>query len=121
MGGGAIKFLYAPAPPYPTVWALKPPSWALEHKITYALSDLYSPVHNVLDACIPITWASGRGLGPGNLEFFGPQMHGTRLSARCHFSGPKKVKKLSISRAQPPPTCPCNGYARIQNIMHGAV
>jgi hypothetical protein len=22
-----------------------------------------------------ITWASGRGLGPGNLEFFGPQMH----------------------------------------------
>ncbi len=21
-----------------------------------------------------ITWASGRGLGPGNLEFFGPQM-----------------------------------------------
>jgi hypothetical protein len=30
----------------------------------------------------------------------------TRLSARCHFTGPKKV---SISRAQPLPTCPCNG------------
>jgi hypothetical protein len=29
--------------------------------------DLYSPVHNVLDACISITRASGRG-------FFGPQM-----------------------------------------------
>jgi hypothetical protein len=28
--------------------------------------------------------------------------NGTRLSARCHFTGPKK---LSISRAQPPPTC----------------
>jgi len=27
-------------------------------------------------------------------------------SARCHFTGPKKV---SISRAQPPPTCPRNG------------
>ncbi len=27
--------------------------------------DLYSPVHNVLDACIFITRASGRGLGPG--------------------------------------------------------
>jgi hypothetical protein len=40
----------------------------------------------------------------------------TRLSAWCHFTGPKK---LSISRAQPPPTCPCNGYARIQNIMYG--
>ncbi len=29
--------------------------------------------------------------------------------------------KISISGAQPPPTCPRNGYARIQNIMHGAV
>jgi hypothetical protein len=26
---------------------------------------LYSHVHNVLDACISITWASGRGMGPG--------------------------------------------------------
>ncbi len=31
--------------------------------------------------------------------------NGTRLSARCPFTGPKK---LSISRAQPPPTCPSN-------------
>ncbi len=30
-------------------------------------------------------------------------------------------KKLENSRAQPPPTSPRNGYARIQNIMHGAV
>jgi hypothetical protein len=30
-------------------------------------------------------------------------------------------KKLENSRAQPPPTSPHNGYARIQNIMHGAV
>jgi hypothetical protein len=28
---------------------------------------------------------------------------------------------LSISRAQPPPTCFRNEYARIQNILHGAV
>ncbi len=28
--------------------------------------DIYSPVHNVLDVCISITRASGRGLGPGN-------------------------------------------------------
>jgi hypothetical protein len=34
--------------------------------------DLYSPVHNVLDACIFITRGSGRGLGPGILEIFGP-------------------------------------------------
>jgi hypothetical protein len=39
--------------------------------------------------------------------------NGTRLSARCHFTGPKK---LSISRAQPPPTCPSNGYA----VMHAS-
>ncbi len=54
-----------------------------------------------------ITWASGMGLGPGNLDFFGPKMH-------------------SISRAQPPPTCPSNGccphqqhYAR-GRINHSA-
>jgi hypothetical protein len=40
MGGSgrsrANKFLYAPALPPPSVWALKPPSWALVHKTTYA-------------------------------------------------------------------------------------
>ncbi len=34
--------------------------------------------------------------------------NGTCFSARCLFTGPKKV---SISRAQPPPTCPRNGFA----------
>ncbi len=86
----ANKFLYAPAPPPPSVWALKPPSWALVHKTTYAFM-IYT-----------VFWAP----------------NGTRLSARCHFTGPKN---LSNSRAQPPPTCPRNGYARIQNIKHGAV
>jgi hypothetical protein len=32
----AIKFLYAPAPPPPTVWALKPSLWALVPKTTHA-------------------------------------------------------------------------------------
>ncbi len=51
------------------------PDTPLVHKTTYALYELYSPVHKFLDACIiSITWASGRGLGPGILEFFGPQM-----------------------------------------------
>jgi hypothetical protein len=40
MGGSgpsrAIKFLYAPAPPPPSVRAPKPTSWALVHKTTYA-------------------------------------------------------------------------------------
>jgi hypothetical protein len=35
--------------------------------------DLYSRVHNVLDASISIMRASGRGLDPGNQEFFGAQ------------------------------------------------
>ncbi len=33
--GRANKFLYAPAPSSPSVWALKPPVWALVHKTTY--------------------------------------------------------------------------------------
>ncbi len=40
--------------------------------------------------------------------------NGIRLTARCYFTGLKK-----LSSAQPPPTCPRKGYARIQNIMHG--
>jgi hypothetical protein len=40
MGGSgpsrANRFLYVPAPPTPSVWALKPPLWALVHKTTYA-------------------------------------------------------------------------------------
>ncbi len=35
-----------------------------------------------------------------------------------YFTG---LKKFGNSRAQPPPTSPCNVYAPIQNIMHGAV
>jgi hypothetical protein len=52
-----------------------------------------------------ITWARERGLGPGNLNFFGPQM---ALAYRFNAisQGPKKV---SISRARPSTTCPCNG------------
>jgi hypothetical protein len=41
MGGSGLsksnKLLNAPAPPPPSVWALKPPSWALVHKTTFAL------------------------------------------------------------------------------------
>jgi hypothetical protein len=64
----------------------------LQHNIYLCTYDLYSPVHNVLDACISITRARERGLGPGIESFLGP--------------------------VKPPLTCPSNGYARIQNIMH---
>jgi hypothetical protein len=39
-----------------------------------------------------------------------------RVDRRVKFG----AQKLEISMAQPPPTCPSNGYARIQNIMHRA-
>ncbi len=47
--------------------------------------DLYSPVHNVLDGCTYIMWGSGRGLGPGIPEFFGPQkfIRNQHQTVRC--------------------------------------
>jgi hypothetical protein len=65
-----IKFLYSPAPPPPTVWALDLPT-IHPVKVTRGLVCIKQPVHNVLDACISITWGSGRGLDPGILKFFG--------------------------------------------------
>jgi hypothetical protein len=59
------------------IWDLEAPVGALVHNYL-CTHDLYGPVRNVFDACRSITWAT----------------------ARCHFTGPKKV---SISRAQPPP------------------
>ncbi len=48
-------------------------------------------------------WSANRKSAFHNV-FWAP--NGTRLSARCHLRGPKK---LSISRAQPPSTFPRNG------------
>ncbi len=84
---------------------------------------------------LPVLNRTGEGwYGPWNLpqihyevkwEGFGPWKspvfwapNGTRHSARCHFTGPKK---FLISRGQPPPTCPLNGCACIRNITQGAV
>jgi hypothetical protein len=57
----------------------------LERKVLYynylCTCDLYSPVHNVLDGYIYSTWGSGRGLGPGIPEFFGPCEMGTSRQA----------------------------------------
>jgi hypothetical protein len=45
----------------------------------YATMIYTAPVRNVLDACLFIMWGSGRGLGPGIPEFFGPCEMGTSL------------------------------------------
>ncbi len=110
MGGSGpsrvVKFLYAPegpeqgdlvplctCSPAPTIWALKPPSWALVHKITYA------PV--IYTALCIIFWMRAYPL-------LGQVEGGWALEILSFFS---------ISRDKPPPTCPRKGYARIQNIM----
>jgi hypothetical protein len=103
-------------------------------------------MRNALDAGKSIIWASGRGLGPGNRDFFKPcEMALSRCTQNgCHISyfwtydlygpihnaldagietlgechlGPKKGE---ISKAQPPPTCQSNGFAHIKIIMYRA-
>jgi hypothetical protein len=63
-----------------------------------------------------ITWASGRGLGPGNLEFFGPQM-----ALAYRLDAISQGLNLSIFRAQPLPLALLMDAARIKSITHGAV
>jgi hypothetical protein len=83
-----------------------------------------APCVMLLMQAASFTRASGKGFGPGNLEIFGSVKwhradrhfwapNSTRLSARSHFTGPKK---LLISRAQPPPTCPPNGCCPIKSM-----
>ncbi len=66
MGGGggsspsrANKFLNAPAPPPPSLWALKPPSWALVHKTNYA-----PMIHTFLSAQCHFTGPKSQIPGP---------------------------------------------------------
>ncbi len=55
--------------------------------------DFYSPVHNVLDACISITRASGRGWALEFERFLGPvKWH--RADRRVPFGAQKTHKKL---------------------------
>ncbi len=65
--------------------------------------DLYSPVHNVLDACMSITRANGRGLGPGIREFFGLC---DELIGECQL-GPIKLENLPHLKETLPMTAEC--------------
>jgi hypothetical protein len=63
--------------------------------------------------CRHIARASGRGLVPGNLEFFGPQVAlAYRLDAVSQ--DPKNSQFLGTPRS-----CPRNGYACIKDIPQG--
>jgi hypothetical protein len=112
----ANKFLYAPAPPPPSVWALKPPSWALVHKTTYAPMIYTALCIMFWMLAYPLLEQVGGGLALEFSSFLGPKWHSPISLMPFH-----RAQKLSNSRAPPPPSCPRNGYARIQHIMHGAV
>ncbi len=83
----AIKFLYAPAPPPPTEWSLKPPSWALVHKTTYAPM-IYTALCIMFCMHSYLLLGQVGGVGHWKSWVFWAS-NGTHLSARCHFTGPK--------------------------------
>jgi hypothetical protein len=120
MGGSGptrvIKFLYAPAPPPPSVWALKPPSWVLVHKTTYGPMICKALCIMFWMHAYPLLGKVGGGWALKISSFSSPKWHSPISSMPFH-----RAKNLSNSRAQPCPTCPRNGYARTQNIIHGAV
>jgi hypothetical protein len=107
MGGSGLsranKFLYAPAPPPPSVWALKPPSWALVHKTTYAPM-IYTALCIMFWMCAyPLLGQVGGGWSLEFSSFLGPKWH-------------SPINSMPFHRAQPPPTCLRNGYA----VMHAS-
>ncbi len=71
----------------------------------------------LLMRAVAISWASGRGFGPGNLEFFRPQM-------ACAFwldaisQGPKNSRFPAPS---PLPPALVQAAARIKSITQGAI
>jgi hypothetical protein len=69
---------------------------------------LYAPCVRLLMRAASITWASGRGLGPGISTFLGPKWHSPIIQLDAISQDPKKVL---ISRAQlpPSPSLPRNG------------
>ncbi len=58
--------------------------------------DLYGPVRHAFDAGKSITWARGRGLGPGNRDFLGPVKLHRAVRPACHVR-PKKLRFSGLS------------------------
>jgi hypothetical protein len=73
----------------PQLFALKPPSWALVHKTTYEPM-VYTALWIMFwMPAFPLLGQVGGGWALEFLSFWAP--NGTRLSARCHFTSPKKT------------------------------
>ncbi len=64
----------------------------------------------------PLRGQVGEGWSLEFESFLGP-VKWQGADRRVPFGAQKPAKSM----AQPPPTCPSNGYARIQNIMNRAV
>ncbi len=109
----AIKFLYAPAPLPPTVWALKTPWWDL-HLLSLYLANICVCTRTGMLVCTHIMLVCTHRVFQGGLlyiktllgplgggwaldisSFWAP--NGTRLSARCHFTGSKQYARGRIS------------------------
>ena len=65
--------------------------------------DLYSPVHNVLDACISITWGKWEGVGPWNSRVFWALENGNEPVGKFHL-GPKKLENSRAQKLKSPKT-----------------
>ncbi len=90
--------------------------------ITIYAPMIYSaPCEMFLMRAASITWASGRGLGPGNRESLCPKWQSPIGSIPLH-----RAQKLSISGAQPLTTCPNNGCSQwwaemLKNVSFKAI
>jgi hypothetical protein len=94
-----IKFLYAPAPPPPSVWALKPPSWALVHKTTDGPMIYTTLCIMVWMRAYTLLGQVGGGWAQEILSFLGPKWHSTigsmpfhRAQKTLEFQGPKNSR-----------------------------
>jgi hypothetical protein len=91
----------APAPPTPSppsVCALKPPSWALVHKITYAPMIYTALCIMFWMRAYPLLGQVGGGWALEISSFLGPKWHSPIGSMPFH----RAQKTLLNSRAQPP-------------------
>jgi hypothetical protein len=90
-------------------------------KVTRGLLYIKPPMHlciMLLMRAASITWgAIGRGLGPGNLDFFGPQM-AFAYWLDAISQGPKKSR---FPGPNPLPLALIRDAARIKSITHGAI
>ncbi len=100
MGGSrpsrANKFLYTPAPPSPSLWALKPPSWALVHTTIYVPMIYTALCIMFWMRAYPFRGQVGEGWVLEISSFLGPKWHLLMSAMPFHMA----QKTLNF---QPPP------------------